>query len=504
MYLKKVVYPLFLLAILLAFWSGLSIVRNINNNEVLQTQSTQNPLYLSSNPAFAQTKGNASYADVVEKCIAGVVNIYSTRIIHTQAGDQQNPLFDDPFFKRFFGPDIQPQEPSERKEQSLGSGVIVGEEGIILTNNHVVADAKELKVTLYDSREFDAEVVGTDASSDIAVIRLKEKVKGLKPLPLGNSDLLRLGDTVIAIGNPFGLNQTVTMGIVSAKGRSGMGIEEYEDFIQTDAAINPGNSGGALINMNGELIGINTAILSDPSSYSPRYQGIGFAIPSNMANVIMKQLIEKGKVSRGWLGVNIQNVDKSLADAMGLSTTQGALVSDVQKNTPAQKAGLKSGDFIIQVNGEKINDINDLRNKIAILGPDTTASLTIIRDGKESVLTVKLGELPVEEKVASREGRRGTEKDSELYGLAVVPLNQTNRANYKIPDEVTNGVIVSAIQSGSPAEEAGLQPGDVIREINRKSVDSVEMFASEYKKSKGSIPIKVYRQGSNFYRALKK
>ncbi|HUT63199.1 MAG TPA: DegQ family serine endoprotease, partial [Anaerolineae bacterium] len=452
-------------------------------------------------PAFAQTTGNSSIADVAEKSVDSVVNIASTKIIRAPKGNYGSPFFDDPFFKYFFGPNFRDEMPQEQRQNSLGSGVIVSEDGIILTNNHVVEDADELKVTLHDNREFDAVIIGTDPPSDLAVIRLKGDIKGLKPMLFGDSDILRLGDVVLAIGSPFGLSETVTMGIVSAKGRSSKEPMRYEDFIQTDAAINPGNSGGALINLRGELVGINTAIASQTGGY----QGIGFAIPSNMAQSIMQQLVSGGKVVRGWLGVGIQEVTSDVANAMGLSSPKGVLISNIYENSPADKAGLKSGDIVLRVNGKEMDSVDHLRNEIANIGPDKNVKLTILRNGKENDITVRLGELSTDVRQASVTG----EKESTSDGLSVAPLNQSTRTKYNIPDEVNNGVVVIDVEAGSTAQSAGLQPGDVIREmkhkgINQTKVDSVEMFEREYKNAKESILLYIYRNGNHLFVALKK
>lgn len=451
---------------------------------------------------YAQAKWDRSYAEVAENCVKSVVNIFSTRIIKMQEGENTLPFFNDPFFRRFFGPGFDFNMPKEREQRSLGSGVLINKDGIILTNNHVVEKSDEIKVSLYnenqyDTKEYDAEILGTDPRSDLAVIKIVDGDGSFLPLKLGDSDEMRLGDVVLAIGNPFGLGSTVTMGIISAKARGKMGMVDYGNFIQTDAAINPGNSGGALINMRGELIGINTAIVSNTRSY----QGVGFAIPSNMAREIMKQLIEKGRVVRGYLGVMIQPINEDLAETMGLSDTHGALITEVSDDTPADEAGLESGDIITKVDGEEIKTINQLQNKIADLGPGVEAEITIIRDGEEKELDIKLGELPGEEEMAVKSG---TDKDrEELMGLSVASLNQRNRYKYRIPDDVENGVIVTYVEPGSPAKEAALMVGDVIKRINRKTIESVDMFKGELRNSGSRILLYIYRGGNNFFTVLK-
>ncbi len=344
------------------------------------------PVSVLPTPAFAKVGAgaSASIADVAERALPSVVNISLTKLSRLQA-----PAM----FPFFFGPGPgqgQQGQQGERREQGMGSGVIVSSDGYVITNNHVVEDAQDIKVTLNDRREFDAEVVGTDPKSDVALIRLKDAPGGLRPIQIGDSSALRLGDVVLAIGNPFGVGQTVTMGIVSAKGRADVGIVDYEDFIQTDAAINPGNSGGALIDTEGRLVGINTAILSR----SGGYQGIGFAIPTNMAIPIMESLKKYGKVTRGWLGVSIQDVDKELSHAMKLPTTEGVLIADVQPGSPAGRSGLKRGDVVTKVDAKPVTTTGQLRNAIASSGANRKVTLELYRDGKLQTLAVSLGESP--------------------------------------------------------------------------------------------------------------
>ncbi len=446
-------------------------------------------------PGFAEA-GGRSLADVAEACIDGVVNISSTRVIRTPGAPMLSPFFNDPFFRRFFGPGFFRGVPRERRERSLGSGVIVSEKGIVLTNNHVVEHAEEIVVTLADKREFKAKILGTDPKTDVAVIQLEGKVEGLRPIPFGDSRKLRLAELVLAIGNPFGLDHTVTMGIVSAKGRANVGIADYEDFIQTDAAINPGNSGGALINLKGELVGLNTAIISNTGGY----QGIGFAIPSNMAKAVMESLIEKGKVVRGWLGVTIQDVNDKLAAALGLKEVRGVLVSDVLKGSPAEKAGLKRGDVILEVNGEVMDSSGELRNRIATLGAGTKAKLTILRKGERETLTVTLGEMPKEiGKSGAVEPREGL-----LNGLRIEPLAPPLRRQFGIPEDVREGVVVVDVEPGTPAAASGLEPGDVILEVNQEPVRNVKDFTEAYRKSDEQVLLLVQRRGNTLYIVLSK
>jgi len=446
-------------------------------------------------PAFAETHkpaGTTTLADVAEKVVPSVVNIYADRVVQTSEMDQNSPFFQDPFFQQFFG--HGGQMPREQTQKSLGSGVIVSKDGVILTNNHVVDHADSIHVTFQDHSDRKAKIVGTDPKTDLAVIRIEGSVKGLQPLKFGDSSALRLGDVVLAVGNPFGVGQTVTMGIVSAIGRANMGLADYEDFIQTDAAINPGNSGGALVNMNGELVGINTAILS----HSGGYQGIGFAIPSNMAGSIMESLLTTGKVVRGWLGVTIQDMTPQLAKAMGTSATEGVLISDVSDKSPAQSAGLKRGDVIVSVNGEKMSSSAELRSHIATLGKGAKVALDVIRDGAHRVFNITLGELP---EVASG---KVVEEHGLLDGLHLEALDAAARSKYNVSSRVKAGVVVTEVGSGSAAEQTGLRPGDVIIEVNRKPVTSLEQFQEQYKNGKNSLLLLVYRQGSTMYLMLRK
>ena len=335
---------------------------------------------------------DGSIPDVAERVVDSVVNISTTHVVQT------GPAYFDPFFSDPFSPGYG--DPGDRKAMSKGSGVIVTGSGRILTNAHVVKDADDIKVTLHDGNDYDAKVIGVDPKADLAVIQLKGNFPTLKPLAFGDSAQLRLGDVVLAIGDPFGVGKSVTMGIVSAKGRGGMGIEEYEDFIQTDAAINPGNSGGALVNLKGELVGINTAIASKSGGYA----GIGFAIPTNMARPIMDMLIKDGKVSRGYLGVNIRTITPALAKDNKLPTQHGAGFAALDPKGPAAKAGLKRGDIVVALNGTEIKTADVLRNSIAMIKPGTTVDLSVIhKDGSKASMKVKLGELPADNVVPQRQ-----------------------------------------------------------------------------------------------------
>jgi Do/DeqQ family serine protease len=403
----------------------------------------------------------ASYAPVVDRVAPAVVTIRSERMV--QLTRQTFP--DHPFFREFFG-DRLPQIP--RREGGMGSGVIVRQDGYILTNHHVVDGAQEVKVELADGRSFDAKVIGTDQPTDLAVLKID--AGSLKTLTLGDSDSVRVGDVVLAVGNPLGVGQTVTMGIVSAKGRStGLGDGSYEDFIQTDAPINRGNSGGALVNTEGELIGINSQILTPTGGNI----GIGFSIPANMARNVMTQLIEHGKVRRGRLGVTIQSLTPDLARSMNLSGSTGALVSDVEDGSPAEKAGIKRGDVITALNGEQIKDNNALRNEVAELQPGSEATVTILRDGKEQVITATLGEL---EGANRREPVERGSDDSARFGMTVEPLTAERARQLRV--DTKTGVVIAEVEPGSRAADAGLRADDVIEQVDRKPVSSVDALRS--------------------------
>jgi serine protease Do len=450
-----------------------------------ETGGAPAPVSVVQNPALTRP-GAESIADITERVLPSVVNISMTKVTKMSGSGMG--------FLHFFG---QQGQEGDRREQGMGSGVIVSRDGYVLTNNHVVADAQEIKVTTSDRHNYDATVVGTDPKSDLAVIKIKGDVTNLTPVEFGDSARLRLGDIVLAIGNPFGVGQTVTMGIVSAKGRSDLGIETYEDFIQTDAAINPGNSGGALINGEGKLVGINTAILSR----SGGYQGIGFAIPSNMASPIMDSLKKSGKVVRGWLGVAIQDVDQELADAMKLPSATGILLSDVKPGTPAARAGLARGDVILKVDGRVVDTSGQFRNMIAAAGAKHKAHLDLVRDGKAVASDVELGEMPeADTTVASTPGAA---QGGALDGIVLENLNPQNRSNFEIDDSVRQGVVIVRLDPQSNAARAGLRPGDVVLEVNRTRVDSPQKFQDLYSKSKSRVLLLVNRHGSTTYLVIK-
>lgn len=451
-------------------------------------------------PAFAQAKAAGSatvtIADVAERALPAVVSVASTRVSRARAPEL--PFQDHPFFRRFFGPDSPfsfPNPGGEMPEQrGLGSGVIVGKD-LILTNAHVVEDAKELEITTENRRELKAKLVGSDPKSDLAVLRIQGDTSDLKTLELADSARMRLGDVVLAIGNPFGVGQTVTMGIVSAKGRANVGIVDYEDFIQTDAAINPGNSGGALVDMEGKLVGIPTAILSR----SGGYMGIGFAIPSNMAKPIMQSLVEHGKVVRGWLGVGIQDITADLARAMNLPSTSGVLISDVNPRSPAAKGGVQRGDVVLSIDGRAITSTGQLRNMVAAAGVGKTLNLEVLRNGKRESLKVTLGEMPAEATPGG--GAEPGDGRSGIDGLTAAPLDAATRARFKIPASVTRGLVITGVQSGSTAARVGLRPGDVVLEANKKPVNSIAELNAAWKNQSGPVPLLVWREGHTLYLA---
>ena len=450
-------------------------------------------------PAVSSPLPLQPFTDVVEAATPAVVNISTTRIVKNEQGGQNSPLFNDPFFKQFFGDEFQPQfnEPKEQKERSLGSGVIVDSNGIIITNNHVIEKADEIKVVLYDKREFKGKVIGTDPKTDIAVVKID--ADNLPVIPWGDSDRLRAGEYVLAIGNPFGLNQTVTMGIISAVGRAQVGIADYEDFIQTDAAINPGNSGGALINVKGELIGINTAIFSQ----SGGYMGIGFAVPSHMARTVMDSLIKTGKVIRGWLGLSIQDVSPDLAGQFGLEEARGALVGEVQNGSPADKAGFKVGDVIVKFDGNPVEGSSHLRNAVAQTVVGKKVKVEVIRDKKSRELEVTIGELPPE-MVGAAPGPIQGEGETSLAGLEVADLTPAMADRLQIP-RTSQGAVITGVEAGSAGDRAGLHTGDLIVAVNQAPVRNVADFKKQASKLKEneSVLMLISRQGRKIFLVVK-
>ncbi len=453
-------------------------------------------------------------ADLAEKVVPTVVQVIPTKIDTVIFSN--NPFyqfFGDPFgFDDFFGQPRQRRAPPqvqkrEQRQQGLGSGVIVSKDGYILTNFHVVAGADEIEVKTSDNRSFQAEIVGSDSLSDVAVIKIKEKASNLPVAYLGDSDKLRPGDWAIAVGNPFSLSSSVTLGIVSALGRTTMSdANAYQNFIQTDAAINPGNSGGALVNIEGELIGINTMIYSR----SGGYMGIGFAIPINMARKIMEDLIYEGKVSRGWLGVMIQELDQTTREAFDLGAdTKGVLIGDVFKDQPAEKAGLKRGDVVISVDGLKTTTTNELRNRIAAIRPGRKVPVVVIRSGKEKTLYVTLTGRDSAKTDGAEETKDGSESKetgdmAEKLGITAGPITQELREKLDLGKNV-KGVVIMEISPSSQAAQEGLMGSDVILEINRTPIETTKDFKSALKgvKPGDSILFLLQRQGNTFFKAFK-
>jgi serine protease Do len=455
-------------------------------------------------PMYVATEGQGianlvsfqnGFAPVAEKVLPTVVNIASSKIIRSPNRGPMSPFFNDPFFRQFFGDDNSRQfeTPRRQREQSLGSGVLVNADGYILTNSHVVSGATDIQVSLPDKREFKGRIVGTDAKTDVAVVKVDGK--DLPVLPLGDSSKVRVGDLTLAVGNPFGIGETMTMGIISATGRGGLGIEDYEDFLQTDAAINPGNSGGALVNVNGDLVGLNTAILSGGGGN----QGVGFAVPVNMARAVMNEILKHGKVSRGSLGVVIQPVTPALAKSFGLTgQTRGALVASITSGSPADRAGIKRGDIVLSLNGTPVNDSRDLSLKISMMSPGTEVKLGVFRNGHEQVIPATLAELQASPKSPAEEQPQGSNSGPRL-GIAVDQLTPDLAHQLHLPAN-TAGLVVTEVQSLSPAESAGLHRGDVIQEVNRKRVATVDQFQSAVQQA-GNAPILllINRSGEQIY-----
>ncbi len=436
-------------------------------------------LMMQSSLLAALPLGKATLAPMLEKITPGVVNI-STR---TRIRVRDNPLLSDPFFRHFFD---APDAPREHQTQSLGSGVVVdARKGLVLTNHHVIDKADQILVTLQDGRKLEATLVGSDPESDVAVIRLS--AKGLTAVAMGDSDQLRVGDFVVAIGSPFGLSQTVTSGIVSALGRTGLGIEDYENFIQTDASINPGNSGGALVDLNGELIGLNTAIVG-PSGGNV---GIGFAIPVNMARQLMEQIVEYGEVRRGQLGIHIQDVTPELATAMNLGPQRGALIARVLPGSSADRGGLKPGDLVIRVNGRKTFNAASLRNSIGLIRAGETIKLEIIRDGKRRTISALLV-------APSKQNESSSNLSNYLSGATLSTIDKRHPLYGRVA-----GVLVREIERRSPAARTGLRPGDIITSINRRPVKSLNDVKAAAKNSEDGLLLNVRRDDGAFFLMLR-
>lgn len=445
--------------------------------------------------------GLPSLAETTKRASPAVVNISTTQKTERRRSPRPGPMpgpgpspfgGDDPFeefFRRFF-----PDRPPPGQARSLGSGFLISEDGYIITNNHVVGEAEKITVRLSDKEEYEAKVIGSDEKTDLALIKIKVK-HPVSFVPFGKSADLQVGDWVIAIGNPFGLEQTVTAGIVSAKGRV-IGAGPYDDFIQTDASINPGNSGGPLLNLSGEVVGINSAIFSQGGGNI----GIGFAIPIDLARAIVNQLKDKGKVTRGWLGVAIQSVTPELAKSFGLKEPLGALVAEVTKDGPAEKSGIERGDVIIAFNGTTIKDSHELPALVARTPVGEKAEVSILRGGKEKMISVKLGELANQQAKASE-----AEEDGGSWGMTVANITPDMTRRFQM-ERAAKGVVVIEVEPGSPAELAGIQPGDIIEEVNRQTVNSVEDFNKSLAaaKEKETLLLLARRSNATSFFALRK
>lgn len=436
-------------------------------------------------------KAPPSFADLADKIKYSVVNISTTQVVK---GSPLTPFFGsnapfgqffgDEFFKNFFG--NMPR--GEMKTHALGSGFAISEGGLILTNNHVIEKATEIRVKLENGKEYDAKVVGKDPKTDLALVQVKPDADFPEPVSLGDSDAIRVGDWVMAVGNPFGLGHTVTTGIISAKGRI-IGAGPYDDFLQTDAAINPGNSGGPLFNMEGEVVGINTAIIAQG-------QNIGFAIPVNVARDLLPQL-KSGKVIRGWLGVMIQDITPDLARSFHLKEAKGVLISQVTEGSPAEEAGLRRGDVIVRFRSQEVKNAHALSRLVADTAPNTKIVIDIIRDGKEKMAEVTIGTMP-QKGEGQLAGKPGT------WGLTVQDITPELAQQLGLnPGE--QGVVISSVQSGSPAAEAGLRPGDVVKEVNRQDIRNLDDYNQTLEKAKqeGSLLLVIKRGGSTLYVVLK-
>jgi len=484
----KLQFPLLTLVLfLLIYWSTPAAAQNTDDLEQM-------------------IRASKTRAILVQNVQKAVVHIKVEKIMRNPDGQALNnpmDLYNDEFFRRFF-PELRPPKNQQQKnrqnpnrqfrQQGMGSGSIIDSKGYILTNHHVVGEADRILVILYDGTEKEAKLVGTDPETDIAVVKIEGN--GLPVLPMGNSDEILVGEDVIAVGNPFGLIQTVTYGIISAKGRSNVGINEYENFIQTDAAINPGNSGGPLVSLRGEIIGVNSAIFTR----SGGYQGIGFAVPINMARKIMRDLIDKGTVSRGWLGVGIQNVSHDLAQAFQLDNTKGSLITGVMPDTPAKKAGMRKGDVVIRINEKSIRDSNHLRNEIANAGAFADIEIELIRDGKSVIIQLKLDERPRKlGQIKAAPQPVPTIEQVEMLGMIVEEL--TEKTAKQLGIETGSGIVIVEVKPGSPAEKTGLLPGMIVQEVERHAIANLSIFkeiVSEMDPEKGILLLITSAKGSRY------
>ena len=449
-------------------------------------------------PAGAVSAGGPilSYADVVDRVAPAVVTIRSSKRVRAP---QQFPFFDDPFFRQFFGGGVPRARGGQSQvEHALGSGVIVRADGYIVTNHHVIDGAEDIKVDTNSKHTYSAKLIGSDPPSDLALLKIS--TGDLPVLQLGDSDKVRVGDVCLAVGNPLGVGESVTAGIISAKGRSTdtVGGGSFQDFLQTDAPINQGNSGGALVNTRGELIGINSQILSSNGGNI----GIGFAIPSNMTKNVMGQLMGKGKVQRGLLGVSIQPVTTDLASSLGLKEARGVIVNSVSSGGAAEKAGIKTGDVILQFNGKDVNDSNELRNQVAAIEPGTEVTLTILRDGQRQQVKARLGTLTPESAQSTEEQGGGGDSGAAKLGVTVEPLSPDIAQQLGLR-RGTQGVVVDSVDPSGPAAEAGIQNGDVIQEVNRQPVRTPVDLKNALQNAGGrTVALLINRGGQTVYVAV--
>ena len=472
---------------------------NPHGNQAPKPEASPPQLVLNAQPIHRDGRMAASFAPVVKKVVPSVVKVFTkTKARFASQEEAIPPELNTPSLRRFFGDQFQRNTPDGAMrmppQEGTGSGVIVSKDGYILTNNHVVDHADEVKVTLHDGRQFTAKVIGRDPKSDLAVVKVE--ANNLPAIEIADSDQVEVGDLVLAVGNPFGLGETVTMGMVSAIGRATLGLD-YEDFIQTDAAINPGNSGGALVDAEGRLIGINTAILS----HSGGNQGIGFAIPVDLARHVMDNLVSYGRVIRGYLGVTIQDITPALAKEFKLSNDQGALVSEVVPNSPASKAGLADGDVVTEFNGKNVTDSRRLKLQVAEIKPGTSVPVKVMRSGEARTLTIKMGELPGEQTILNA-SHQPAENSDALHGVGVTDLSSQARRDLRVPNKI-QGALIESVAEDSAAAKAGLKPGDVILEINRQKVtnstDAVRL--TEHPKDKVTL-VRVWSNGGTHYVAV--
>ena len=437
-----------------------------------------------------------AFSRVAKGAKPAVVHISVESTVSSTNADFEQ-FFNNPFFEQFFGPQYRQQNPAPRKrhQQGTGSGLIISKDGLILTNNHVVENADKISVTMADNTKTEAKLIGTDPATDVALIKI-DVGRDLPTLELGDSDALEVGEWVIAIGNPFGLSQTVTVGVVSAKGRSRVGINEYENFIQTDAAINPGNSGGPLLNIYGQVIGINSALYSRTGGY----MGIGFAIPVNMAKYIVDQLQEHGKVTRGLLGIMLQDLDEELAESFKLDNTKGILITEVMPDSPAEKAGLEPRDVIIKLDNIELTDSADIRNKIAQTVPGTKVDIEIVRNGKPVTIEVIVGEQPDDFSSAGR-----MMPDSALGDFGIVAQDLTSELADQLGYQGRQGVVISEVLPDSPANRTGLKPGQLIEEVNKVKIGNMKDLKQALKQSaeKNRILLRVRSGNYSRYIALR-